>query len=196
MVVFGLTGGSGCGKSTVSKTFAKCGIHIIDADIAARKVVQKGTQCLDELAEIFGTEILNSDGTLNRKKLGKIVFSDKEKLKILNRITHHYIKCEIEREIKNTKDYEYIAIDGAVIIGSPIESLCRFMVVVTAYDEIRLMRITSRDGLTSDEAKNRILSQPDSEFYKSHAKYVIENNTTLENLQDRANEVAKEIMNK
>lgn len=196
MIIFGLTGGSGTGKSTVSKILEKNGIYIIDADIVARRVVRKGTQCLDELAEMFGTEILQQDGTLNRKKLGKIVFSNKEKLKILNRITHHYIKCEIEREIKSIKDFEYIAIDGAVIIGSPIEKLCNFLVVVNADYDVRLNRIKLRDDLTDEDAKNRLLSQPGPEFYKANAKYIIENNSTFESLQAEVNKVAEMIMNK
>lgn len=182
MIVFGITGGSGSGKSTVSAILKKYGIHVIDTDVIARLVVEKGTKCLSELAQAFGKEILNSDGTLNRQKLASIAFSDDKKKELLNGITHKYIKIRVKEEIENS-NFDIAAIDGAVIIGSIIEPLCQFIMSVIADKSIRINRIKNRDGLTDAQAKQRVEAQPSDEFYKRHSKYIIYNNASNAELE-------------
>ena len=101
VLIVGLTGQTGAGKSTVSKIFAENGFSVINADNIARLVVEKGTKCLNEIIELFGSHILNNDGSLNRKSLADIVFSDKKKLEMLNTITYPYITGEILNQINN-----------------------------------------------------------------------------------------------
>ncbi|MCI5604843.1 MAG: dephospho-CoA kinase [Clostridia bacterium] len=193
MLVFGITGGSGTGKSTASECFRRLGIYVIDADLAARHVVEKGEPCLDELIMKFGTEILNFDGTLNRKKLGSIVFADEKKLKSLNTITHKHIKKFIVNKLQSL-NVEVAAIDGAVIIGSDIEDLCSFFVSVLADRETRLKRIMKRDSLDYTQAQNRLNSQPDDKFYIENSKYIIYNNSDEHNLSSQIKEVCREII--
>lgn len=173
--IFGITGGSGAGKSTVSNIFRELGVFVSDADKAAREIVRKGTECLGEIQKCFGDAIIQENGELNRRALGEIVFSDKSKLELLNSITHRYIKEYIKKEIEGAKN-EICAVDGAVIIGSPVMELCSELVVVTANRETRIKRIMQRDNIERDYAADRINSQNDDKFYLSHADYVIENN--------------------
>ena len=92
MVVFGITGGSGSGKTSVSKMLEKLGVHIIDTDVIAHEIVEPNSDCLNELVDYFGDSILNDDKTLNRKKLASIAFSDKQKTEALSNITHKFTK--------------------------------------------------------------------------------------------------------
>ena len=192
MIVFGITGGSGAGKSTVSEIFRELGVYVIDADKTARKVTKRGEKCFDELVSFFGDSILNTDGSLNRKKLGGIVFSDEKKLGKLNEITHKYILSDIEKELSET-DCEYAAIDGAVIIGSEIQRLCKFLVSVMADYDVRLKRILSRDNMTEEKAVLRLQSQPEDEVYIENSKYLIYNNSSKENLQKEVEGVFEKI---
>lgn len=194
MRVFGITGGSGTGKSTVSDIFRKQGITVIDADKSAREVVKKGSKCLDELCTFFGDDILFDDKTLNRKKLGGIVFSDKEKLEKLNEITHKYIKADIEDKLAACST-PLAAIDGAVIIGSNVEDLCEFIISVTAERTERISRICIRDGIDEQTAAQRINAQPDEEFYKKHSRYIICNNGDIAALVTEAEKVIDKIKN-
>lgn len=193
MVIFGLTGGTGAGKSSVSQFFREKGIYVIDADLTARRVVEPGTKCLRALCEYFGNEILNADGSLNRRLLAQIAFSDKEKHRILNSITHRYIKEEIEKELEWEKP-EIAAIDAAVIIGSSMENMCSFIVSVVAQEDLRIKRITQRDGITKGEAEIRIKAQPDEGFYIKHSKYVIHNNGSYDDMREEAKRVIDEIL--
>ena len=192
MIVFGITGGSGAGKSTASQIFRELGVHVIDADKTARKVMRAGEKCLEELTGFFGEEILNADGSLNRKKLGGIVFSNPKKLGKLNGITHKYILSDIEKELSE-QDCEYAAIDGAVIIGSEVRKLCKFLVSVMADYDVRLKRILSRDNMTEKEAVLRLQSQPKDEVYVENSKYLIYNNSSKENLQKEVESVFEKI---
>ncbi len=192
MKIFGLTGGSGVGKTTVGEIFKEHGIYVVRADESARRVERAGTQCFDELVAMFGEGIVRGDGELDRRALAKIVFEDKDKLKTLNRITHHYIKFDIMRELRGM-DCAIAAIDGAVIIGSPVQELCEFIVTVeTPYDE-RVRRIIERDGLSVDEARARIAAQPDDDFYRSHARFVIVNGGDYAALRANTERVIEEI---
>ena len=194
MLIFGITGGSGAGKTTVSDIFRKAGIPVIDADKAARAVTEPGERCLDELTDFFGSEILQSDGTLNRKKLADIAFSDERRLKKLNEITHKYIKINIENQLSEIKG-KIAAIDGAVIIGSEVEELCAFIVSVTAKREVRIKRITARDNISAESAKKRLAAQPGDDFYIEHSKYIIRNDTSVKELESQAERIIIEIKN-
>ena len=192
MLVFGITGGSGSGKSSASERFRENGIYVIDADKTAREVVRQGEPCLEELVKELGSEILNDDGGLNRRKTGDIVFSDKKKLDILNRITHKYIQKALEDQL-NKIDTDIAAVDGAVIIGSPVDKMCSFLVSVMADKEIRLARIMKRDNISREAALKRIESQPSDEFYIANSRYLLYNNISKENLNIEVDKLAKTI---
>ncbi|MBO5060148.1 MAG: dephospho-CoA kinase [Clostridia bacterium] len=170
--VIGITGGSGCGKSYLSGLLRERGIPVIDADIVAREVMQKGQPCLLEAAECFGSEIL-SDGELNRKKLAEIVFSDEKMLKKLNEITHKYILASIYNKIEK-EESEIVCVDGAVLIESGIK--CDMLVGVLADKAVRKKRIMLRDGLSDGEAEARINAQQEDGFYLENCDFVIYNN--------------------
>ncbi len=173
-IIFGITGQTGSGKSYISDIFRKKGVTVFDSDKIAHEVMEAGKPCLLELKKHFGDTIIAEDGSLIRPALAKIVFSDPEELGILNRISHKYIKEEIEHRI-SLCDTLAAAIDGAVIIGSPVEELCSFLVGVTAPDDIRLARIIARDGISEEAALARMKAQKGKDFYNSHCKYIIEN---------------------
>lgn len=192
MKVFGITGGSGSGKSTASSIFADLGVEVIDADVISREITEPNSECLAELVQRFGNGILKKDGTLNRKKLASLAFSDENNLKKLNSVTHCYIKAEIENRIA-ASNAEWIAIDGAVIIGSIIEPLCEFIITVTADRCVRERRICERDALSKKMACERIAAQPDDVFYKTHSKYIIYNNGSFEDLKKQVLELYDQI---
>lgn len=191
MYIFGITGGTGAGKSTVSDYFRRLGVYVSDGDKAARAVVEKGMPCLDELRGAFGDDIINDDGTLNRSRLGEIVFADENKLSLLNKITHKYIKNYLEREL-DASGAQLCAIDGAVIIGSPVEDMCRTLVVVTADRSTRADRIMARDSLSRMSAEKRINAQMSDAGYISRADYIIRNNKTDE-LGEQIEQIYNEI---
>lgn len=173
--IFGITGPTGAGKSTVSDIFRKLGVYVVDADIIAREVTKKGSECLSEIQNAFGDCVLTDDSELDRKALAQIVFQDKTKLSLLNDITHKYIKKQLENEIKKSH-LDIAAIDGAVIIDSPVMDMCKCLVVVTAQRDTRINRIIERDNIDIDMANKRINSQMSDSQYKQYADFIIENN--------------------
>ena len=192
MRVFGITGGSGSGKSTVSAMLAEMGVYIIDTDKIARQVVEKGSECLTELCSAFGAEILKPDGSLDRKRLASIAFADNEKTALLSRITHKYIKAETERLIANSAA-ELIGIDGAVLIGSGIDLLCETTVSVTADLSTCVKRITERDNLTEEEARTRLSAQPTVDYYIEKTEYHIFNNGDIDELKQQVRELINKL---
>lgn len=194
VLVIGLTGQTGAGKSTVSKIFAENGFAVINADLISRKVVEKGEKCLDELTEIFSPCILNDDGTLNRKVLGGIVFTDKTKLEMLNSIIYPYITSEILNEIRNYSEsgYKLILLDAPTLFESHADDFCEIIISVIADEEIREKRIIKRDGLTQKQAQDRMNSQHDADFFAANSDFVIENNDTI----DTVNGISKEVSDK
>lgn len=186
--IFGITGGSGTGKTTVSKIFEELGAEVIDCDKVSRIVTAVGGECLRELESEFGRGIINKDGTLNRRLLGEIVFSDPVKLKILNAVTHKYI-YEYVADLIERSSSAIIGIDGAVIIGSDVEKLCCAMVSVLSDREKRVFRIMERDGISKNMAEDRISSQKIDNFYIEKSDYLIYNNNTLSMLKSEVKEV-------
>lgn len=195
VLVVGLTGQTGAGKSTVSRIFSENGFEIINADQISRIVVEKGTKCLDELSDMFGKEILNPDDSLNRRALGDIVFSDKAKLETLNTIIYPYITSEILKQIKEYSDKgsKLILLDAPTLFESHADDFCEIIISVLADPEIREMRIINRDGITRKQAEDRMNSQLDAEFFACHSDYVIENNDSKEAVYSISKEVADKI---
>lgn len=174
MVVIGLTGGSGSGKSTVAALMEQRGIHVIDADKIGKFVVEKGRPALDEIVEEFGDGVLFENGDLDRKKLASIVFTNKESLKKLNAITHKYITEIVKEELAANKA-DISAIDAAVLKESGIISMCDHVIAVIADKDVRVKRIMARDGITEQSAIDRINSQEPNAGYIQYADFVINN---------------------
>ncbi len=172
--VFGITGASGSGKSYISGIFRSYGIDVIDADTIGHYVTSPEGAAYGELKQHFGTDIFDSSGNLVRSRLAEIVFSDKKELCILNEITHKHIKSEIYSIIKNSPSPS-VGIDGAVIIASPVEAMCDFIIGVIAPFDVQIDRIMFRDGISAEKAKLRLQSQPSDEFYRSRCRYIIDN---------------------
>lgn len=190
--VFGITGGSGSGKTTVSNLFRAFGAEVIDCDVLSRETTAPGSSCLSEIVNEFGLAVLMPDGSLNRRSLGKIVFENKDKLKILSKITHKYIYERVCLMIKSSSN-DIIGIDGAVIIGSAVESLCECMVCVIANDEIRKKRIMQRDNISEQAAAERLYSQKSNNFYIENSDYIVYNDTDEKELQIHAKEVFEKL---
>ena len=195
VMVVGLTGQTGAGKSTVSRVFAANGFAVINADMIARKVVEKGSKCLDEIADFFGSDVISEDSTLDRKALAAIVFSDKAKLETLNTIIYPYITGEILRRIRECSDNgeKLILLDAPTLFESRADDFCEIIISVLADADIRKARIISRDGLTPEQAQRRMNSQLDEAFFESHSDYIIHNNGQLETVNGISQEVSDKI---
>lgn len=181
----GLTGSVATGKSTVSNMIQQAGIPLVDADIAARKVVEPGTEGLKEIVAYFGEEILLADGTLDRAKLGEIIFKDKEKREKLNEITHPRVKDYMleARERFFRAGEELVFFDIPLLFESHLESLVDQIVVVWTTPETEFKRLMERNNLTKEDALRRIESQMGIDEKARKADFVIDNNESLEKTQ-------------
>lgn len=196
MLIIGLTGQSGVGKGEFSRIFKTFdGVCHLDTDITARKVVEKGKPCLLELCDYFGKEILSQDGTLNRKKLAELAFSDKEKHEKLNSITHFYVMEEIKKwlDVVEKEGAKVAIIDAPLLFESGANALCDLTIGITAPYSTRLKRIIERDSIDEKSAKLRLNSQPDDEFYKEKCTHIISNNTSIDSFKKKAENLIAQI---
>ncbi|HEX7335394.1 MAG TPA: dephospho-CoA kinase [Pyrinomonadaceae bacterium] len=183
MLRVGLTGSIGVGKSFVTSVFEELGCHVLDADVTAREVVMPGTAGLKALTEAFGEDILNTDGTLDRKRLGARIFADPAQRERLNHILHPFI---IARQDEIMRGWEAEDPDGIGIIDAAlmIESggYKRFdkLIVVHCRPEVQLERLMLRDNLSRDEALRRINSQMPQEEKLRFADYLIDTSDGFE----------------
>lgn len=182
---------SGAGKTTVSEVFKDCGYEVINCDTVARQVTEKGTACLREIGENF-EGVINPDGTLDRKKLGAVVFSDREKLGKLNGIIYPYITYKVIKMIENT-DNNYILLDAPTLFESGIDYICDGVVSVVCDRELSVKRIMARDNISQKAAESRLSSQYDKDFYIGKSSFCIENNGTADSLIKKAEETAQQI---
>ena len=168
--VLGLTGQTGAGKSTVSETLRQEGIAVIDADLVARQVVLPGMPALVRLRETFGEEIIR-EGALDRKKLGGIVFADPERLRTLNEIMLPVICEEIKRQMAQlfSQGRDVVVLDAPTLFESG----------------------AARDGLSYEQAMDRIHSQPGDDFFYEHCHIIIENSGSLQELYKSAEKLAQ-----
>ncbi|MFM9332229.1 dephospho-CoA kinase [Paenibacillus mesotrionivorans] len=179
----GLTGGIACGKSTVSRLLASRGAIVIDADILAREVVEPGAPALAEVVRVFGPDMLNGDGTLNRKQLGKVVFENDAKRKQLEELLHPAIIQLLQErmaEAERLQPDKLVVADVPLLYEAQMEDLFQEVLVVAVDREIQLERLMQRDGLNREEAEHRIDAQMPLEWKKEWADVVIDNSGTPE----------------
>ena len=190
----GLTGGIASGKSTVSGMFRELGVPVIDADMIAREVVAPGSRALEAIVDAFGEEILTEEKSLNRARLGEIVFSDPTKKKVLEGILHPEIIAEQDRRLKDLEREgrtPVAIVDAAVMIESGSWKRFDSLVVVDCEESQQISRLRLRNGMNEEEAARRVDAQmPLSEKVK-YADYVIDNRGSINDTRKQVEELMK-----
>lgn len=194
-LVLGLTGGIATGKSTADKFFEEKNIPIVDCDEIAHNIMNVNQPAWKDIKEVFGEKYLNEDQTINRKKLGKLVFNDPTKMKILNEITHPRIFQEMESQIAQYKSegYSLIIVDAPVLFESHSEKYYDKTLVISLPQDLQIKRLMARNNLTKEEALSRINSQMSLKEKEARATYVIENTGSVEDLYKKLNELLTKI---
>jgi len=197
MLRVGLTGSIGVGKSFVASVFVELGCHVLDADQTAREVVEPGTPGLKALTETFGEEILNTDGSLDRKRLGALIFADESKRQRLNHILHPFIIAR-QDEILNAweaEDRDGVGIvDAALMIESGGYKRFDKLIVVHCRPDVQLERLMLRDKLSREEALRRINSQMSQEEKQKFADYLIDTSDGFESTRSRSVEIYHQLI--
>ncbi|GGO75226.1 dephospho-CoA kinase [Nonomuraea cavernae] len=189
MLMIGLTGGIGSGKSEVSTRLASKGAVVIDADRIAREVVEPGTPGLARVVAAFGTEVLRPDGSLNREKLGGIVFADPDKLASLNAIVHPLVGERVAELQAQAAADAIVVYDVPLLAENGLAPMYDVVVVVDSSDETRLARLAEHRGMAEHDAKARIAAQAGREDRLKIADIVIDNDGSLDDLDARVDEV-------
>ncbi|PAB61429.1 dephospho-CoA kinase [Anaeromicrobium sediminis] len=193
--VIGLTGGIASGKSTVSNMLRDRNIPIIDADLISRQIVEPGSPTLHEISKAFGCDVLKEDGTLDRKKLGNIVFSDKCKLEKLNEITHKRIGEEFVKRIEELKkDNKLIIVDAPLLIEAKMMDLVDEIWLVVVDEQVQIDRLMKRNNLSKEDAIKRIKSQMSLEEKKKYAHIIIDNNKNIHHLKEQVEYILKNVI--
>ncbi|MFE8016570.1 dephospho-CoA kinase [Streptomyces antibioticus] len=189
MLTVGLTGGIGAGKSEVSRLLVACGAVLIDADRIAREVVAPGTPGLAAVVEAFGAEVLAEDGSLDRPRLGSIVFADPDKLAVLNGIVHPLVGAR-SRELEDAAPEDAVVVhDVPLLAENGLAGLYDVVIVVDADPRTQLDRLVRLRGMSEDDARARMAAQATREERRKIADIVIDNDVPLPGLQARVREV-------
>ncbi|MEU2419960.1 dephospho-CoA kinase [Streptomyces sp. NPDC007851] len=189
MLKVGLTGGIGAGKSEVSRLLVGHGGVLIDADRIAREVVAPGTPGLAAVVEAFGPDVLAADGSLDRPKLGSIVFADPEKLAVLNSVVHPLVGAR-SRELENAAAADAVVVhDVPLLAENGLAPLYDLVIVVDAAPETQFDRLTRLRGMTEEDARARMAAQATREKRLEIADIVIDNDVPLDALRRRVAEV-------
>lgn len=180
-MIIGITGGTGCGKTTALEVISQLGGVVLDCDAIYHDLLKTNQDLLGQIAARFPGTVEN--GQLLRKKLGQLVFSDPQALSDLNGITHRFV-CQAVKEA--LKDHPPLAaIDAIALVESGLSRLCDVTVAVTAPVEVRVARLMVRDCIPESYARARIAAQPSEDFFRTHCDYVLENNGTAQEFREK-----------
>jgi dephospho-CoA kinase len=194
MILVGLTGGIGAGKSTVSAMLAERGAIVVDADQIARDLQAPGSPVLDEMAARFGAHIIDDDGSLDRSAVAAIVFNDKEALGVLNGIVHPAMQDEIQRQVDAYRDSDRVVVlDFPLLIENPRRGLSA-AVVVDIPTEIAVERLVDQRGMDDDDARARINSQVSREERLAAATHVVDNSGDIGALAERVEQLWNDLL--
>ncbi len=191
--VIGLTGQTGAGKSTVADYAESLGCQVIHADAVAREALAKGSPVLKTLADLFGYDIIETDGSCKRSLLAERAFSSPEKTALLNRTTHPWILARVRELIARCDPCRPVLFDAPQLYESGGEVLCGRVIAVTAPQEVRLDRIMRRDGMTEQAARLRMGAQHQESYYTDRADYIIDGSQPLDRVREAAARILREI---
>ncbi len=197
MLHVGLTGNIASGKSQATLFFAELGAHIIDADLIAHELLEPDTETYKRVAEAFGEQILQTNRTINRKKLGEIVFSSAEKRLLLNSLVHPMVRNEILRrifELEQASSSGIVIVDAALMIETGNHNLYDRLIVVTCDPALQIARLMSRNNLTMEEARARMDSQMPVEEKLKLADYIIITSGTLKETHEQVKAVYRDLL--
>ena len=196
MFVLGITGGIGCGKSTVSGYFRERNVRVLDADEISRQVTDVGGAALPEIAELLGSRAINSQGALNRKYVASLVFSEKKKLDKLSSIIHKYVLSTIAEEIvkEAEKKTKLLVLDVPIPVKHGFVDVCNQICVVSTRDDIRLDRLVLR-GMDREDAKKRMAMQMTREEYEELGDVILVNDGTIDELILQIEDAVKKELN-
>lgn len=189
--LIGLTGQSGAGKSTAAELFKQSGMTVIDADALVAKIYESSSACLKSVAASFGQDIINPDGSLNRRLLAKRAFESKENTALLGAIVHPFVIAETLRILKTLSGTAVF--DAPQLFESNMDAVCDIIVSVTANEDVRLSRILGRDSVTEEQARERIRAQFSEEYFRSHSDYTLENNGDISGFKARTSALIQKI---
>jgi dephospho-CoA kinase len=192
-MIVGLSGGIGSGKTAVSDRFKALGIHVVDADIAARTIVEPHKPAWQDIKEFFGPQVLLENQTLNRAWLRQQVFADNDKRKKLEAITHPRIREEIIRDLKESTS-AYTLLVSPLLIESGQYKLVEKVIIIDVPEEVQIARTCSRDNNDVEQVKRIIAAQLPRKERLSHADWVVDNNLPLETLDSRIEALHQELM--
>lgn len=195
-MIIGITGGIASGKTEVAKVFQKKGARVTSGDEIGKEVVEKNPAVLRKLVKIFGKVILNSKGELNRKKLGELAFVNEKNKEKLNKLVHPYLLRELRHRItkfrRARKSRKILVVDAALIVEWKLFKELDNLILVTSSKEKRIKRLQSL-GFSKSEALNRIKRQVTDSYRKKYAAFIIYNNGSLKELQNKALAVLKKL---
>ena len=197
-LLVGLTGGIGSGKSLAAKFFAEKGAHIIDADQLSRKLACPGQPALKEIVDVFGEFILDPSGNLDREALAKIIFEDTEKKSALEAILHPKVivrEQEIYLNISASNPSAIVIVDAALLIESGNYMNVDKVIVVQSREEQQVQRILSRGSQSYDQAISRIKNQMSFEEKSKYADYILDNQSQVEDLREKVQEIYAKLLN-
>jgi len=200
MAIIGITGSIGSGKSEVAKVFAENGAYVIDADVEAKALLNKGEEGYEAVVHAFGSGVLNEEGEIDKKRLASIIFSDVEKVRKIDQLIHPLVrKCIVRklRELKERDGKATVVIDAPLLIEAGFHKMVDHVILVTPKDKKEaLKRAAKRIGISVEEAKKRFAFQIPQEEKEKIADIVIFNDGTLDALRERAREVYGRILKK
>ena len=180
-MIIGITGGTGCGKTTALEVISQLGGVVLDCDAIYHDLLKTNRDLLGQIAARFPGTVENSQ--LLRKKLGQLVFSDPQALSDLNGITHRFVCQAVKEALKDRPPLA--AIDAIALVESGLSRLCDVTVAVTAPVEVRVARLMVRDSIPESYARARIAAQPSEEFFRANCDYVLENNGTSQEFREK-----------
>ena len=198
MRVVGLTGGIASGKSTAARTLTELGARIVDADRVAREIVAPGQPALAEIVRAFGREMLLPDGTLDRKRLGAVIFADADKRQTLNAITHPRIAAETQARLRALADEGVpVAIyEAALLVENGVHKALDGLIVVTCDETTQLARLMSRDGYAEADARARIAAQAPAADKLAAATWVVDTSGPLADTKKQLARIWEEILSR
>jgi dephospho-CoA kinase len=191
-IVVGVTGGIGCGKTTVAGMFGSLGAKVIDADAIGHSLLEPKTKTYKRILEVFGRQILKEDGSIDRSKLAAIVFGDKKLLRGLNRILHPEIIARIKEKIKSIPK-GMIVLDAPLLIESKNENLADRLIAVKAGRKNQIKRIRDKTGLTIKKIRQRISSQMPFSHKVRKADFIIDNDSGLKETRKQVSEIRRQL---